>query len=318
MSYLIDNGAHIDKVLSNLAVKAFAGMEGFIADALFPQIPVNKQSDKYYIIDPDTYLRVHDTKRAPGTSANKIEFKLTSESYFADNYALGTNTPLEALANADLGGAMVRVSNNEIILDGLARDREVRVASIVTSISNVGSGVALTGANKWSDGVGSDPIGDVNTAHAFIRGRTGLVANTMAIDFDTLVILQHHPAIRDYVKYTQEGAVPVSQLLSLFRVKRFAIAEGIKNGAKEGATASMTNIWGNFAALAVVNPGVSMQTKTFGAQFNWRPEGFPAPMVVERYPHHDKSTKQEVQEAQYFADEKVIARDLCYVINDTL
>lgn len=316
--YLIDNGAHIDKALTNLAVKAFAGMEGFIADSLFPEVSVGKQSDRYYVIDPNTYLRIADTRRSPGAESNGIEFKLTSQSYFANNFALHTKTPLEAFANADLGGLMIRDENNSIILEGLARDKERRVANIVTSISNVGSGVALTGANKWSDPIGSDPVGDINTAHAFIRSKTGLKANTLALDFDSVVTLQHHPAIREYTKYTQEGPVPMSQLMGLFRVSKIAIAEGIFNGAKENATASMTNIWGNFANLSVVNPGNSMKMRTFGARFVWRPEGFPAPMVVERYPHHNKSTKQEVQEAQYFEDEVVIARDLSYTITGTL
>ena len=316
--YLIDNGSHIDKALTNMAIKGFSGREGFIADALFPTVPVGKQSDRYYVIDPDTYLRVPLTIRAPGAPAKLIEFKLTSESYFADNYALGTQTPLETLANADLGGAMIRQNNNNLILDGLARDREIRVAALVTSISNVGSGVALTGANKWSDYVGSNPIGDINSGHAFIRNKTGLIANTMAIDYDTLIALQHHPLIRDYVKYTQSGPVPLTEIMALYRVKQVLVASGIYNSAKEGATAVMTNIWGNFISLLHVQPAVTMETATFGLAFQWRPEEFPAPMVVERYPHHNKSRKLEIQEAQYFQDEKVVARDLAYTITGTL
>lgn len=316
--YLIDNGSHIDKALTNLAVKGFAGRQGYIADALFPTVPVSKQSDRYFILDPDTYLRVANTRRAPGAAARLIEFRLTSDTYFCDNYALGTQTPMETLTNADLGGAMIRQNNTNLILDGLARDREVRVASIVTSISNVGSGVALSGTSRWSDYVNSDPVGDINTAHAFIRGKTGLLANTMAIDFDTLVRLQHHPLIRDYTKYTQSGPVPLSELQSLFRVSRIEVASGIQNGAKEGATSSMTNIWGNFCSIMHIEPASSMETATFGLAFNWRPDEFPAPMVVERYPHYNKSRRLEIQEAQYFQQEKVVARDLAYTINTTL
>ena len=79
MSYLIDGGSHIDVPLSNLAVKAFDGGGDFIAGVLFPAVPVGKQSDGYYIIDKDTWLRVPDTKRAPKTAANRIDWKVSTD-----------------------------------------------------------------------------------------------------------------------------------------------------------------------------------------------------------------------------------------------
>jgi len=317
-NYLIDGGSHIDKVLTNLAMKNFSSRQGYIADAIFPNVPVGKQSDKYFVIDKATYLLIPDTARAPGAPANTIEFLLSSESYFADNYALGTDTPNETLANADIGANSIRQANNEIILDGLARDREQRAANIVTSISNVGSGLALTGSDKWSDAVGSDPVGQINSGHAFVRQNTGLKANTLSLDEDSLVTLQTHPQIRDFVKYTQSGPVPTSEIARLFRVNTIHVADGVYNSAKEGQAASMANIWGNFCLLTHTAPTRGMQTATFGLSYGWQPAGFPSGMVVERYPHHNRSKKSEHQEAQYFADEKIVGKDLSYLIKDTL
>ena len=62
-NYLIDGGAHIDVPMSNMAVKAFQGAGDFIGEHVFPVIPVEKQSDGYYVIDKDSWLRVPDTSR---------------------------------------------------------------------------------------------------------------------------------------------------------------------------------------------------------------------------------------------------------------
>src|SRR3990167_10986316 len=90
---------HHDRPLEALAIKAFQGSEGFIAQKLFPVVPVGKQSDRYYIISRDEWMRVNDTKRAPKTKANRIEFAVSSNGYFADNYSLAGDNALEDLDN---------------------------------------------------------------------------------------------------------------------------------------------------------------------------------------------------------------------------
>lgn len=315
--YLIDGGSHVDGPLSNLAVKAFDGGGNFVAGRLFPPVPVGKQSDMYYTIDKNSWLRVPDTKRAPKTAANRIEWKASSDTYFADNYAIGTDHAKETLANADQA-LRIRETSTMFVTEALQRDLEVRVANTVTSVSNVGSGVVLSGATLWSDYANSNPISAVNTGHAFIENQTGFHANLAIVDKDTYRILRHHPVIRDYVKYTGQGPVPDQMLRDVFEVNEILVARGIRENAIEGGTASLTNIWGNNFLLAFVRPGVSLQTATFGLSMRWQPEGFPAPFVVERYDHHDRSKKAEIIEAQYFQDEKIVASDLAYLINTTI
>lgn len=318
-NYLIDGGSHIDTPLTNLTVAAFyGGADDYVASRLFPMAPVGRQSDGYWVIDPDSWLRIPDTSRAPTTPAKQSEWKASTDTYFARNYAQRTKFALETIANADQA-LRVRETSAMFVMEILARDRERRVANQVSSISNVGSGVALAGADKFSDYVGSDPIGTVNTGTAFIRNKTGIVPNTMVFDYDTAEVLRHHPDLRDYIKYTEMGPLTDAQLASIFRVQNVLVARGIMNNAKEGATASMTNIWGNVAILAYVAPSVmAMMTKTAGISFTWRPEGFPGPMAVERYRDADPSAKSEWVEAQYFADEKIVARDLIYSITSTI
>ena len=308
---------HIDTPLSNLAIKAFQGSGSFIAQNIFPIIPVGKQSDKYYTIDKDSWLLMPNTRRAPKTSPKRIEFKVSSDGYFADNYALAGENSLEDLANAD-NALQLRQNTTNIVIEGLLRDYEDRVARLVTSATNLGSGTLLTGTNKWNDYVNSDPMADVTTAHAFIRNRTGLAANTMVIDKDTVSVLRRHPLLLDMYKYTAGGQITVDQLKQAFDVQTVLIGEGIKNMAKEAGTASIVNIWGNNAILARVEQAISLQTATFGLSFRWTPAGIAVPMQVTRYNDPDPGRKTEVVEAGYYQDEKIVAADLAYGIMNTL
>lgn len=309
--------AHVDTPLSTLAVKAFQGAGSYIAQSLFPIVAVSKQSDKYYIVDKDSWLSIPNTRRAPKTSPRRIEFKISSDSYFCDNYALAGENALEDLANADTA-IMLRENTTQLVTDALLRDYENRVASLITSGTNLGSYVALTGTAKWSDFVNSDPISDVNTAHAFIRLNTGLTANTMVIDKDTIVTIRRHPMLLDLYKYTSGGQLTMDQIKDVFGVSNVLIGDGIKNNALEGATASVTNIWGSNVILARVVPSLSNKAETFGLSFRWTPSGIPGPMQVRRYNDPDPGKMIEVVDIGYYQDEKIIAQALSYGILDTI
>jgi hypothetical protein len=312
--------AHVNVPLSNFASEAFSlNEEGYVAPQLLPAIPVDKQSNKYYVINQDEFFRNPSTGtlRAPKTAANRVEFTISSNAYFANNYALAVENALEDLDNADL---QVRLRENSVrlISNLLMLDQEVRVANMVTSISNVGSGVALAGQAKWGD-PNSDPIGDVNTAHAFMRSNTALTANTAVIDWDTMQVVRRHPAILDMFKYTSAGELTDDNLRQVFKVDKVLVAKAIRNQGKEGQANSMANVWGNCCLLAYVGNNTGMQSVTFGGRFRWQPPIFPADFGVTTTVYNGAGTKHiEMIEAGYFQDEKVIAKALSYLIKDTI
>lgn len=318
MPYPMDVNAHIDVPLSNLAVMAFdTGNDMFVGDRLLPEIPVGKQSDSYYVINPDEFFRVPNTRRAPRTEARRVQFTTSTGTYFAHNYALAGENALEDLANAD-NPIRLRENSVNLVVNDLRLDQEVRIAGLVTSISNVGSGVQLTGTAKWSDN-GSDPVADVTTGHAFIRSNTGFVANTAVIDWDTLQIVRRHPLLLDMYKYTQGGELPDARIAEAFKVDRLLVGRAIRNVGKEGQTASMSNVWGNNVVLAYVGQATGMQSQTFGLRFRWQNPAHPAAFAVETRLETGAGTKKvEIVETGYFQDEVVVARNLAYVVQNTL
>lgn len=312
--------AHVDVPLSNLAISAFAdGDDEFIGDQLFPVIQVAKQSDKYYTIEKSAFLRNEETLRAPKTKALRLEFTVNSDSYFADNHALAEENALEDLANADIAIGL-RENSARLVATRLRRAQEIRIANLVTSASNLGSGVALSGGDRWSDFISSNPLADVRTAHAFLRQTTGLRGNVGLMDWDTWQIVRHHPDLLDLYKHTSGGQLNLDQLAATFTVDKILLGQGIIENMPEGSTSSsITNIWSNVFMLAHIEPAAGLKTRTLGLRFNWQPAGFPGAMQIERSVQAGAgSRKVEIVEAGHFQAEKVVAADLGYIITGTL
>jgi len=314
----INDAVHHDRPLSNLSLMAFESSPGFIGQRLFPIINVGKESDRYYIIEKESWLRAPNALRARKSSAATVKYTVSSESYYCDNYALRTDNALEDLSNADTA-LQLRRDSALFLTDMLLRDLEVRTANIVTSISNVGSGVTLSGTSQWSDYVNSDPLADVTTGHAFIRQNTGLKANVAAMSEDTFEILRRHPQLLEMYKYTSGGQLDQQQLASALNVSELLISSAVYNSNLRNVsnTASMSTIFGNNLFLAHVRAGQTLKTQTFGLTFRWRPEGIASPMQAVRYMDGDPSKKVEWTEVGHYIDNKVVAKDLGYLIAST-
>jgi hypothetical protein len=320
----VEGDGHVDTPLSNLAVAAFGQpTEGLIGDQVFPAVPVDKQSDRYYVIDKGNFRRRPDTVlRGPGTRARTINFKVGSDSYFADNYALGAETPIEWLHNAD-AAIRYRQNNTRLVVGALKREQEIRIANILTSATNLGSGVVLAGATRWSQLATSDPLADINTGHAFMLRQTGLTPNTAIIDWDTLMVLRRHPQLLDLHKYTSGGEINDSQIAAALKVPRILVGKCFVQNEEESAgteTISVTNVWGNNCILAYVDQsGGGLELATLGLRFQWNPPIFPANLGVMVAQDVGAGKKNvEIVEAGHYQDEKLVAADLGYIISTTL
>lgn len=306
---------HIDSALSNLLVASFESMGDFVAPTIFPIVPVGKQSDKYYTLKKEAWLRVHKTQRAPRTQANRIEFDISSDSYYCNNYALAAEIPIEDIANQD-PALSLRDSNTMFIARGLLSDMEARVAN--ECISNVSTVSRLTGANAWDAVNSADIQTQIIDAHRSIFRNTGLRANALVMDYDSYMYARQNARLQAKFIYQQQGneasLLSDAQLKAAFMVDEILIARSQKNNATQGS-ASITSIWGPTALLMRKERAVSRQTATFGLSFRWNDPALGTPMAVTSKLEDDAGSRHiEILEGMYYQDEKVIATDLGYYI----
>jgi len=303
------NDVHIDAILTNISVAYIQDQNAFVASKVFPTIPVEKQSDKYFVYTKGDWFRDEAQLRAPATESAGSGYNLTTATYNTQVYAFHKDVDDQVRANADNPLNPDRDATAFITQRMLLR-QEIQWASefFTTGIWATDS----TPSNLWSDYTASDPIGDVETAKATILTSTGFLPNTMVMGYDVFRQLRNHPDIVDRVKYTSAENVTEDILARFFGVDRILVARAVKNSGLEGAAVSMSSIVGKNAALYYVAPSAGILTPSAGYQFAWRgvSDGMGANIGITRF--RMPELRADRIEAQMAWDNKVIASDLGY------
>lgn len=313
MSGTTADDLHIDAALSEVAMGYRP--DGFIADMIMPIVPVGKQSDLYTIWSRADRLRIHDTKRAPGTEAKRIEESVSSATYYAPNYALKSSIPIEDFKNADpIYIDNLNTGRTTLIMDGLLLDWEVRVANQVTSGSNVGSYAACGSA--WTGGSGSDPIGDMNTILDNVQYSTGKRPNRITFGLKAWQTFRRNVNVRDLINGVNNGGgfVSLNAVKELFEVEDIQIGGAFQNTAGEGLGESLSAIWDDHVLVHYTPMAATKERPSFAYSFRWAAPGLPN-MQVERHPFDTKSKAQDI-EVGYYQDEVITGSEYGFLFTN--
>ena len=269
---------HVNRPLSNISVGFMQAAEGFVADKVFPNIPVAKQSDLYYTIDRSFWNRIEMAKRAPGTESQGVGWETSTDPYFAHVYALHHDIEDERRANADSVFQLDEEATTLLSMQAMTKREKVWAtaffaASIWTHDITGVSGVP--GANQvkqWND-VASTPIEDLRAERTAQQVLTGLRPNTLVLGAEVLDALYDHPDILDRLKYGQTPGSPadvtLSDLSALFKIPRIFVMDAIENTAAEGISEVNAFIGGKGALLCYVPPAPGLRTASAGYTFSW-------------------------------------------------
>ena len=265
---------HVNAALTNISIAYMQAAENFIADKVFPILPVAKQSDRYFVYDKGDFFRSEAQLRAPGTPSAGSGFSIdNTPSYFADVYAVHKDIDDQIRENSDAAINPDRDATQYITQQLMLKRDKVFAANFFThgiwTGSSTGTDIA-TGLNgKWS-AAGSTPIEDVDKECDAILKKTGYKPNVMVVGTDVHRVLKNHPDVLDRIRYTQEGVVTEQLLASLLGVDKYVVARGTENTAVAGVADSFSFISAADDALlcyAAPNPG--LMTPTAGYMMAW-------------------------------------------------
>lgn len=271
---------HVSRPLTNLSVAFIQSASHFVADKVFPVVPVQKQADRYYVFDRAYFNRDEMQKRAPGTESAGTGYKIDSTpSYFCDIWALHHDIPDPVRANADSPLSPDRNAVQLLTQKALIRREKLWVSQwFKTGVwDNEVSGVNAEQAGEgeviqWND-QSSTPIEDVRRARTAILKETGFEPNTLVLGRETEDALLEHPDIIDRIKYGQTPGAPAQAntevLAKLFGVDRVLTSRAIENTAAEGVSASHSFIAGKHALLCYVPPEPGLEIPSAGYTFAW-------------------------------------------------
>ncbi len=270
---------HVNQPLTNISIAFLQNAANFVATRVFPNIPVSKQSDRYYTYDRGDFNRDEMQLRAPATASAGGSYSLdNTPTYFANRYSFHKDIPDEVRANADAVLSPDREATQFVTHKALIKREKLFVASFfkngVWSQEIDGVSGTPTGAQvkQWNDAA-STPIEDIRAAKREIAQSTGYEPNKLVVGRAVYDALLDHPDIIDRIKYGQtagSAAMAGSDTLArLFNVDELLVMNAVENTAKEGQTAAHSFIGGKQALLvhAATSPG--LMTPTAGYTFSW-------------------------------------------------
>jgi hypothetical protein len=270
---------HVNAPLTNISVAMMQSASNFIGVRAFPNVPVQKQSDRYYTFDRGEFNRDEMRERAPSTESSGGGYKVdNTPTYFATVYAFHKDIDDQLRANADSALQLDREATQFITLKALIK-REKLWASAYFAASVWTNEVAGTASSadsthvKFWDNAASTPIEDIRSAKRVVLQSTGFIPNKLVLGRPVYDKLLDHPEIIDRIKYGQTQGGPakgsMAVLADLFEIDEILVSDAIENTAAEGATAAHSFILGKHALLVYAAPSPGLQTPTGGYTFSW-------------------------------------------------
>lgn len=315
MAQPTQSSVHVDVPLTNISTAYIQSQDHFIASKVFPVVPVQKQTDKFYTYTKNDWFRDEARLRADGTESAGSGYGLSTSTYSCDVFAIHKDIGYQVRANAD---AQINLDRDatQFVTQRLLLRQEIQFVSdfFTTSVWATDS----TPSNLWSDQTNSDPISDIETGKTTILSVTGQMANTLVLGYQVYVALKQHPDIIDRIKYTTgvTGRTITPELLAaMFDVERVLVAKAVKATNVENETAAYSFTHGKHALLCHVAQSPGLMTPSAGYMFSWQgvSDGLGANIGIRRI---DMPTlRAERIEGEVAMDFKIVGQDLGYFFN---
>lgn len=310
------NQVHIDAILTNASVAYIQSADNFIANKVFPIVPVDKQSDLYFKYNKADWFRDDATVRADGTEAAASGYGLSTDSYYAYVYAIKKAVGDQLLANYDIPLDPLRDAAKFTAQLLLNRQETQFVTDFITTgvwgadFAGVAGSPSTGEFKQWSDLANSDPIQDVENWKSTILSTTGFEANKLVLGYDVYKTLRNHPDVIDRVKYTGNSVPDTAYIAELFGLEEVLVAKAVKNTAKEGQTGSYSFAFGKSALLVYSAPNPGLLLPSAGYTFQWKgvSEGLGLTVGTKQY-RLEQNAATYVESQIAFAN-KVVAPDL--------
>lgn len=297
------NQIHTDKLLSEISIR-YKSAE-FVAQEVFPVLPVQKRSDLYRIFDRN--LRTPETLRANKGEARQEGFEVSTASYVLEAHALKEAITDDDVENYDIGS--LRADTTEMLTEKVMRRMEVSVATLFTT-TGWSLNVSLAAANAFNANTTvSDPIPVFHTGSTEVVQNGGYKTNFAIIPRDAFVAMVSHTSVLDRIKYTSMD-VNEGKFASLLRVDQILVPEAAQDTANEGLTATISAIWGDVAFIGYKPPRPTPYAPSSGYIFmkNQPP--------VRRW--RDEAIKGEWIEVEKQYNAKIVASLSGFLIKDVI
>jgi len=311
----------VQQPLTNFGQRFLQNSNAFVSLRAFPNLPVERQADKYYIFDRDDYWRDEGEdamKRADGAKTRGSGFKQSTDNFYCEVFGWHKWVTDRQITNQDmqirLEESATRFVNSKLMI---RRERQFN-ALYMTG----GSWDTQTDNTNWGN-ASNDPIVDVDAEKDNIHSKTGLRPNKAIITRKAYTTLKNNEALLARVNGGATTVTPaevtINMIKSVFELEEIYIMDSVFSAAKEGAAnpAAGRGFIGGDAMLLYYAPNtVTLDEPTAGLQFSWT--GYtgatPNGMRISRFRNDEHRAWKIEGEMAY--DYKITGSDLGHFFNN--
>jgi hypothetical protein len=268
---------YINALLGNVSVAFMQDQDQYIADKVFPNVPVGLPGGTYRTYDQANWLRSDAQIRAPATESSGGGWTESTDTYATTVYAHHKDVDDQTLAafnNAVAAGTELETAATLYVTQQLLLKREAifltkYFANSVWATDQTGSTTATTNQFIQWDLANSTPIQDVRNQIQAVGELTGYRPNTLILGPRVFEVLVNHTQILSRIQYTQAAFGSTELLARAFGVDRVLVPYVIQNTAAEGLTASYSYMYSRSALAVYAAPRPSLMAPSGGYTFSW-------------------------------------------------
>jgi hypothetical protein len=285
----------------------------FVADRVFPVVPVDKQGFTYYIFTKKFWFQDGMIARAAGGHYARSGYGVETASGLAQLWGLEHPIADEARSNNQTPMALEQAGAQWLAQMSLIRRERAWASDFM--VGATWANHDNNSATDWDDFSAGDPVNDILTARRTVSNNTGMDPNMMVLGYIVHQALVNHPDIIDRVKYVQQATLATVEgaLAACFGVSNYLVAKASYNTANEGQTFSASAIIDDDCLVCYsAGSAAGIMTASAGYTFAWSGGGGDGSIRSYR----EEQTNSDVLQLKEAWDQKVVATDLGYFFTD--
>lgn len=288
---------HIDSALTDVSV--MYQNDEYVAGEVFPNLPVQKRSDKYFVYGQENF-RADDDLREPGGEADETNWSLSTDQYYADGHAKAAVIPDEWREDED-AALDIDVDTTTMLTEQILLRQEVNAVTAVTAGLTA---TDLTGVAWSTDTI--DPVKAIDAAKITIRKATGKKANRLLLSEPVFLGIRNNALVKARISGAQSldaSLITEAQLATVLGVEKIVVAAAVYATTKEGQTQANDYVWSKNALLYYKPPAPGKRTVSLGYQMTWNKGRLGA--LVYRF-RLDPRHSDKIEVMRYYA-QKIVA-----------
>lgn len=321
------NQLHVDRYLTDVAIAWSQDQDNFVADKVFPVVPVTNESNLFATYSKGFFYRSGQMQPRPlGGRPPQAGYEVGQGTYRAIEWGLEHHVDDRVRVNADapldpdMSAARFLMAQSMIQRDTLWTSSYFATGIWGSDWTGVASAPTGNEFVQW-DQSGGDPITFLRGRLNEVGGATGYRPNTLVLGSLAYEGFINNSTALDRIRYTQRGVMTTELVAALLDIEKVVVARGVSNTAHEGQTDNIAYIADQRSALlAYAAPAPSITEPSAGYTFAYTGliPGYSNAYggVIER--GRDEMSHTDIFQIRAAYDQKMVASDLGLFMTDVV